>query len=78
MSRGHGVVQRQVLAQLKDAKDWVSLRELAGNWTNRSRFESTRRAVDTLRMARVVETEMRTVNRGSYGFRQLYVRLPKD
>jgi hypothetical protein len=75
MSRGHGAVQRRVLEQLKDT-DWVWLRDLAGDdWTDRSHYESTRRAVDKLASAGMVETQRRTTNHGRWGTSDLYVRL---
>ena len=53
MSRAYGAVQRQILAQLEDAQDWVTVTELAGGKVNGSyidlsRYESTRRAVAKL------------------------------
>ena len=82
MSKGYGIVQRRVLAQLTEVtadpmadfdmppwfQSWTPLAELAGGKSSAwSIYESTRRAVAKLAAARVVETAI------MYGWRWHHV-----
>jgi hypothetical protein len=85
MSRGHGSVQRHVLAQLQ-GRGWVSIGLLAESLTGKdqdSRKESVRRAAHTLAREGLVETTMmhRQIKQygdtyfGNWGNPELMVRL---
>jgi hypothetical protein len=75
LSKGYGVVQRRVLAQLTEARDWVSVLELAGDRGGSSRYESTRRAVATLADDGAVEVVWRRPPGSDRYTQLLHVRL---
>lgn len=67
MSRGHGTVQRRILAALADKTDWTSLHELAAPASQYDpMIESTRRAVHSLEREGLVETCKRQQTRPAW------------
>jgi hypothetical protein len=71
VSRGHGVIQREILARLdlSDPWVWTTFAELAGDGASHSRIESMRRAVARLRTEGLIETSAQGVRLAQPGSR---------